>query len=111
MDLVMQGLESSGALPTGDKAQWEGKAVSNPAASGPLMPRGIHAMLHPDGSCRGYGFVNFQEEAAAQHAIQTLNGAMVSDGSVLSLRIKRAKGEQEGGADGSGGWIHDGSFA
>jgi len=40
------------------------------------------------GKCTGIGFVNYMEVAHAQHAIRTLNGTMMSDGSTLSVKIK-----------------------
>eukprot|EP00747_Dinoflagellata_sp_TGD_P163911 gnl/TRDRNA2_/TRDRNA2_183123_c0_seq1.p1 gnl/TRDRNA2_/TRDRNA2_183123_c0~~gnl/TRDRNA2_/TRDRNA2_183123_c0_seq1.p1 ORF type:complete len:158 (+),score=36.39 gnl/TRDRNA2_/TRDRNA2_183123_c0_seq1:84-557(+) len=60
------------------------------APFGAIAPRGATAMKDKENAskCTGIGFVNYMEVAHAQHAIQKLNGTMMSDGSTLSVKIK-----------------------
>lgn len=76
---------------------------------GAIAPKGIRAMTHFDtGNCKGYGFVNFMEGAAAQAAIAALNGTTMGDeGAVLEVMSKRlgggsGDGKGDGKADGKG---------
>merc|ERR1719188_1716780 len=88
---VIRTLEKSGGLPGGVPGQNNHLATSlyvqglppdcrdadlyklfNPF--GALMPGGVRTMLKEDGSCKGIGFVNFQEMEAAQAAIEAFNG-------------------------------------
>merc|ERR1719313_1011542 len=114
IELILQGIESSGALPGG--SMW-----TNPAACinitglpadttnvhlyrllspfGAILPKGVNAMLNPDGTCRGYGFINLRDEASAQLAIANMNGAIMSDGTVLTVRIKQPRNVVGKGVD------------
>lgn len=67
---------------------------------GAIAPRGVRAMLHPDGNCKGFGFVNFMDSTTSQSAITALNGAQIMDGSTLVVKQKAAstKAEAEGSA-------------
>jgi len=70
------------------------------APFGAIAPRGASARCDKEtGKCTGIGFVNFLETAAAANAIRTLNGTMMSDGSMLMVKKKgpaKPKGEGKG---------------
>lgn len=70
------------------------------APFGAIAPRGASARCDKEtGKCIGIGFVNFLEAASAANAIRTLNGTMMSDGSVLMVKKKgpaKPKGEGKG---------------
>jgi len=73
------------------------------APFGAIPPRGVKAMLNPDGSCTGVGFVDYVEEACAQAALNALNGTMMPDGTTLRVSVKnssKAKGKGWGKAEG-----------
>jgi len=55
---------------------------------GAIAPRGVRAMTFPEGTCRGFGFVNFNDAAAAQMASNVLNGTTLPDGTVLQVKPK-----------------------
>jgi len=61
------------------------------APFGSIGPKGVHAMLTPDGRCKGIAFVNFLEEEAAQLAIATYNGAVLPDGTTMKVSMKMSK--------------------
>jgi len=61
------------------------------ACFGAIIMSGVKAMTNEDGSCKGIGFVNFQDVAAAQFAISSLNGTSLPDGSRLKVSIKMPK--------------------
>mmetsp|Transcript_34808 Transcript_34808/g.104075 ORF Transcript_34808/g.104075 Transcript_34808/m.104075 type:complete len:173 (-) Transcript_34808:112-630(-) len=64
---------------------------------GAIPPRGVKAMLSPDGQCNGIGFVDFVNEAHAAAACQALNGTMLSDGTSLRVNVKNStKGKGKG---------------
>merc|ERR1712110_1055780 len=44
------------------------------APFGPIAPKGVRAVTGPDGSCKGFGFVNYLDINAAQNAIMIMNG-------------------------------------
>mmetsp|Transcript_23288 Transcript_23288/g.50982 ORF Transcript_23288/g.50982 Transcript_23288/m.50982 type:complete len:172 (+) Transcript_23288:1-516(+) len=67
---------------------------------GAVPPRGIRAMVNDDGSCKGFGFVNYLDANAAQTAIMTLNGTMLPDGKSLIVKLKTDKSETS--ANGTG---------
>mmetsp|Transcript_51581 Transcript_51581/g.95454 ORF Transcript_51581/g.95454 Transcript_51581/m.95454 type:complete len:340 (-) Transcript_51581:41-1060(-) len=58
------------------------------ASFGPIMPRGVKIMRHPDGSCKGFGFVNFIHAEAAQAATATVNGTVMPNGNSLTVKLK-----------------------
>mmetsp|Transcript_123643 Transcript_123643/g.344177 ORF Transcript_123643/g.344177 Transcript_123643/m.344177 type:complete len:272 (+) Transcript_123643:69-884(+) len=72
------------------------------APFGCIPADGVRAMLNQDGSCKGYGFVNYIDPSAAQNVIDTLNGTQMPDGSLLEVREKAPprKGGEDGGKDG-----------
>merc|ERR1712230_104502 len=52
--------------------------------------------------CRGFGFVNFLSDDAADQAIQVLNGIPMSGGKTLKVE-KKSAGRAAGGGIGGGG--------
>jgi len=73
------------------------------APFGSIPSAGVRAMCHPDGNCKGYGFVNFLDDGVAQRVIETLNGTTLPDGSILQVKEKAAPKEKgEGKGDGKG---------
>eukprot|EP00415_Alexandrium_ostenfeldii_P000865 UN0865 len=59
------------------------------APFGAIASKGLKAMTHPDGSCTGVAFVNFLSPAAAQAAINALNGRAMKDGKTIHVKVKR----------------------
>ncbi|GLV46366.1 alan shepard, partial [Carabus blaptoides fortunei] len=47
-----------------------------------------------DGSCRGYGFVNFLEPCAAKRAVEELNGKEVTPGKKLHVSKAQTRDER-----------------
>lgn len=72
------------------------------APFGAIPARGVKAMLNPDGTCTGIGFVDFVDEACARVASETLDGTELPDGKVLRVNIKNStyKGKGKGKAEG-----------
>lgn len=52
---------------------------------------------------KGFGFVEMEDNAAAQKAIQELNGAMV-DGRAMRVNEAKPREERTGGSGGGGGF-------
>merc|ERR1711920_136299 len=46
------------------------------------------ALWNDDGSCKGYGFVNYLDAQAAYSAITILNGTQMSNGAMLEVMLK-----------------------
>lgn len=65
------------------------------APFGALAPRGVKAMMLPDGSCKGIGFVNFLDPAQMEAAIATLNGTQLPDGNSITVQYKAPKQVKE----------------
>jgi len=63
------------------------------APFGAIPPTGIKAMKHPDGTCKGFGFVNYVQASAMEAAMQMLNGTLLPDGTVMNVTPKQAKTE------------------
>lgn len=61
------------------------------APFGAVAPKGVRAMVHPDGTCKGFGFVNYLDPSSLQQAISTLNGTQMPDGSTLTVKAKDPK--------------------
>lgn len=72
------------------------------APFGAIAPRGVRAMINPDGVCRGIGFVNYLENASAETAIATLNGTIMPDGRTLIVKNKGPSGAGKGEKGGAG---------
>merc|ERR1712048_761184 len=66
------------------------------AAFGAIPSNGVRAMLNDDGSCKGFGFVNYIDPTHAQTAIATLNGTQMPDGSVIQVKVKAQPTGQKG---------------
>jgi len=61
------------------------------APFGAIAPKGVRAMVHPDGSCKGFGFVNYLDASSLEQAMATLNGTQMPDGNTLTVKAKDAK--------------------
>lgn len=98
---LLDGLFRSGAMPGGQKDEGRCLYVTGfPADTtdfdiykmfspfGAICQRGVTAMKNPDGSCRGFGFVDFVEPQGQQAAIMVLDGTLMPDGSTLSVKPK-----------------------
>lgn len=66
------------------------------APFGPLAPSGCTVMTHEDGSCKGFGFVDFVDADNANLAVTTLNGFTTLDGGQIFVSLKVKKGKPEG---------------
>lgn len=78
---------------------------------GAIAHTGAKAMVNPDGSCKGFAFVDFVDPGAAQTAVATLNGMTLPDGRNLVVCLKadtKAKGSGGGGGKGKGKNFGDG---
>mmetsp|Transcript_11391 Transcript_11391/g.28749 ORF Transcript_11391/g.28749 Transcript_11391/m.28749 type:complete len:280 (+) Transcript_11391:104-943(+) len=69
------------------------------APFGAIAPTGVKAMMDPDGTCQGIGFVDYIDPNCAQTAITTLNGFALPDGSCLHVsgKLPSKKGQGKGG--------------
>jgi len=63
---------------------------------GSIPVTGVKAKVVADGSCSGVGWVDFNDAAAAQAAMEALNDLVLPDGTVLKVRGKRPKGQGPG---------------
>mmetsp|Transcript_88506 Transcript_88506/g.250810 ORF Transcript_88506/g.250810 Transcript_88506/m.250810 type:complete len:391 (+) Transcript_88506:60-1232(+) len=115
MDFILQQFEASGALPGSpgfDNTEKIALYVSGVPHScrdihlyrlfapfGPIAPKGVRAMLNPEGRCKGFGFVDFLDANAAQNAIMILNNAELPDGTIMKVSVKADKGSKQTGAD------------
>mmetsp|Transcript_127668 Transcript_127668/g.361304 ORF Transcript_127668/g.361304 Transcript_127668/m.361304 type:complete len:269 (+) Transcript_127668:67-873(+) len=61
------------------------------APFGAIPATGVKAALGPDGTCSGVGFVDFNDPACAQLAMETLNGTGLPDGVFLTITNKSSK--------------------
>merc|ERR1719259_1203442 len=106
---VVNGFEKSGGLPGG-------KTAPNPQAMiyvsglpgdaedvdlfrlfnpfGATVPNGVTVMTNDDGSCKGFGFVDFQDPSSAEAAIAAFNGTIMPDGGNLVVKLKQ-EGKQK----------------
>jgi len=64
---------------------------------GGIPPTGVKAMMNDDGSCKGFGFVDFVDPTAAATAVMTLDGHTLPDGSVVSVATKQPSTGGKGG--------------
>mmetsp|Transcript_5833 Transcript_5833/g.8273 ORF Transcript_5833/g.8273 Transcript_5833/m.8273 type:complete len:373 (-) Transcript_5833:128-1246(-) len=58
---------------------------------GAIAPTGVKAMSHEDGSCKGFGFVDFCDPQSAAIAVQTLNGFQINETTSLGVALKQKK--------------------
>jgi len=106
MSAVVAGLYGSGQMPGGSKVPELSLYISGLPRNtteldmfkifsvfGALAQKGINVMMHPDGSCTGVGFVDFQDPRACQMAVATLNGSTMPDGTVMAVRPKAPRGK------------------
>lgn len=63
---------------------------------GAIPAFGCRAMVNEDGSCKGFGFVNFSDSMSAEMAIMTLNGTQLPNGKTLTVSFKQKKGTAPG---------------
>jgi len=107
MKEVVDGFEKAGTLPGGGAPRENNQAslyvgglppdaedidlyrLFNPF--GAVAPKGCKVMMRTDGASKGFGFVNFQDPAAAQEAIRAFDGTALPDNSVLVVKIKTEK--------------------
>lgn len=61
------------------------------APFGAIAPKGVKAMQNPDGSCQGWGFVNYLDAVSVTSASDMLNGTQQADGRELIVKPKDAK--------------------
>mmetsp|Transcript_5668 Transcript_5668/g.10144 ORF Transcript_5668/g.10144 Transcript_5668/m.10144 type:complete len:309 (+) Transcript_5668:114-1040(+) len=81
------------------------------APFGAIAPRGVRAMLHPDGSCQGFGFVNYVDTVSVSVAASTLNGTQMPDGNELVVKQKEPKKDKAGGGVAAAEEVYDLSMA
>lgn len=61
------------------------------APFGSIAPKGVHAVMNPDNTCKGIGFVNYISADSAQAAIKAINGTQLPDGTVVKVAVKGTK--------------------
>lgn len=121
MKTVVKGFEASDALP--GAATWNSEGGGQIAlfvrglpgdcedadlyrifaCFGAIASRGVKVMLNPEGSCKGFGFVNFLDPIAADLAITALDGTLLPDGRTrLNVNYKKpsGRGASKGGSGG-----------
>lgn len=111
MKEIVAGFEKSGALPGGtgyenneaclyvsglpaDADDVDLYRLFNPF--GAITTRGVKVMKRPDGQCKGFGFVNFQDVDAAQLAIASFHDTVLPDDSILSVTVKAEPSRRAG---------------
>jgi len=72
------------------------------APFGALASSGAKAMMNDDGSCKGFGFVDFIEPLSAQASVDALQNFTMPDGSTIGCSIKVSQKEGKGGKAGKG---------
>merc|ERR1712226_1513387 len=67
---------------------------------GAIKPSGVKAMLNEDGTCKGFGFVDFLDPMSAQTAVASMNGLTTMSGGTIQCKIKiqKDKSATPGGA-------------
>lgn len=58
---------------------------------GALAPTGCTAMVNEDGTCKGFGFVDFLDPLTAQTAIAALNGLTTATGHMINVKLKNVR--------------------
>merc|ERR1719491_1504356 len=74
---------------------------------GAIPPNGVKAMTNPDGTCKGFGFVDFSEPTSAQTAVLALEGfegISVSQKKPSKGGGKGKDGGKDAGKGGKGKW-------
>lgn len=114
MDYILNQIELTGALPGGSSSAdrvslYVGGLPSTCrdyhlyrlfAPFGPIAQDGVKAMLKPDGTCEGFGYVEFLNANAAQNASLVIDGAQLPDGSKMDVKVHS---QMPGGGAGGGG--------
>merc|ERR1712032_499105 len=65
------------------------------AGFGAISAKGVRTLRNPDGSCKGFGFVNFLDNYAAQHALLALNGTLLPSGKALHIELRSQQGQSQ----------------
>lgn len=104
--MIVSGIEASGVLPGGARFSNNESTLYvaglTPdtrdihlyqlfAPFGAISAKGVRAVANPDGTCKGFGFVNFLEPESVQNAINAYNGAILPDGTVMKVAVKTPK--------------------
>lgn len=71
---------------------------------GAIALTGVKAMLHDDGTCKGFGFIDFVEADCAGGAVLSLDGMTLPDGSSIGVSRKLPSLNSKGGGGGAGSW-------
>mmetsp|Transcript_79347 Transcript_79347/g.192273 ORF Transcript_79347/g.192273 Transcript_79347/m.192273 type:complete len:175 (-) Transcript_79347:114-638(-) len=58
------------------------------APFGAIAPKGAIAMTNQDGTCKGFGFVNYLEPGACEMAMETINAMSFPDGRWIKVQVK-----------------------
>jgi len=69
---------------------------------GAIPPTGVKAMPNDDGSCKGFGFVDFTEPAAAATAMMALENFELPDGSMINCSMKKPSLAKKASGGGKG---------
>lgn len=92
MKTVVKGFQTAGCLPGADHELVEVFVRGLPGDAedldlyrlfgcfGAVAPKGVRVMCHPDGSSKGFGFVNFLDPVAAELAIAAMDNTLLPDG-------------------------------
>lgn len=105
ISMVVSGIEASGVLP--GKARVSNESTLYVAGLTPdtrdlhlyqlfspfgaISAKGVRAVANPDGTCRGFGFVDFLDPQSVQSAIAAYDGAILPDGTVMRVAVKTPK--------------------
>lgn len=65
---------------------------------GAIASSGVKAMLHADGTCKGFGFVDYVDPVAAAQAVISLNGFALPNGEKLIVALKSSSSNASDGA-------------
>jgi len=107
MKTVVKGFQTAGCLPGADTEFVEVFVRGLPADAedldlyrlfgcfGAIAPRGVRVMTHPDGTSRGFGFVNFLDPVGAELAITALDNTLMPDGKTRLTVQPKGPGKKE----------------
>jgi len=100
MRSVVKYIISTGTLPGGEASRMDGTEIYISGLPydckdvdiyrmfspfGAVAPYGLSLKQHPDGSCRGFAFLCYCEQASANAAVTALNGARLPEGGYLKV--------------------------
>lgn len=100
--VIVNGFEDAGCMPGG---KWQNNESTIYVAGlppdttdyymyrlfspfGAIAAKGVRAVQNPDGTCKGFGFVNYLNNSSAAAAIHTISGTRLPDGSMIKVSIK-----------------------